>query len=763
MAMVPGWSHDADHRAGVGMNAPAARRIVFAVAWLFLGTAQLHAQPQQKTRLVLWHAYNGTEKTALEQVVQDLNADPAVDYVLDLLGIPYDALVDKITAAVPRQRGPDLFVFGHDTIGDWAEAGILHPLDGHADPTFLRGCYDETVPPLIYRGKLYGLPLAFKSAALLYWKDKITAPPQDTDEMVRLAKQHTNAADGRYGLVYENALLYFHSSWLFGFGGQLFEAATGRVQVDTPQNAASLKFAARLLSEERIVPQEVNTALVQALFGGGKAAMAITGPWVLSSMDRGAPMGVAPLPRVTETGKRARPFMTVEGVFINAKGSHLELAVDAAARVAGLPSARVRLIHGRQPVALRAAWEGLQRQDHPHLYAFRDQLADTVATPNTPAMKSVWSPMDNALNLVLHGAASAEEALREAQQKLDGVLAKVDVPAEEGPFTGFWLLMCALLMGACVWCFKEARETRRNLHLYDGKRTRLAYLYSSPALVALTVLTFCPFTMGIGMGFFRHTYGRWDFVGLANYRDLLTSADTRFFYTLGLTFVWTLSNVFLHVVIGLTLALLLNRPSLRGRAIYRALLIVPWAVPSYITALVWKGMFHPEFGVVNEVFATLGFETRGMSWMADTTTAFLANLATNTWLGFPFMMVVCLGALQSIPADLYEAARIDGATGMFQLRHITLPLLKPALVPAVLLGSVWTFNQFCVVYLVSGGQPDGRTDLLVTEAFRWAFERGPGGAFGLSAAYSTLILIILLGYTVLLGMSTARVNREGAS
>jgi arabinogalactan oligomer/maltooligosaccharide transport system permease protein len=178
------------------------------------------------------------------------------------------------------------------------------------------------------------------------------------------------------------------------------------------------------------------------------------------------------------------------------------------------------------------------------------------------------------------------------------------------------------------------------------------------------------------------------------------------------------------------------------RGVFRALLILPWAIPSYITALVWKGMFHRQFGAINGLLAMFGIEP--VSWFSKWSTAFAANVTTNTWLGFPFMMVVTLGALQAIPRDLEEAAEVDGATGWQRFRHVTLPLLKPALLPAVILGSVWTFNMFNVIYLVSAGEPDGSTDILVSQAYRWAFTRGH--RYGYAAAYAVLIFGVLLLY-----------------
>jgi ABC-type sugar transport system permease subunit len=283
-----------------------------------------------------------------------------------------------------------------------------------------------------------------------------------------------------------------------------------------------------------------------------------------------------------------------------------------------------------------------------------------------------------------------------------------------------------------------------------------AYLYVLPAILAMLGLVFVPFVMGVVLAFFD-TAG--EPVGFANFTEVLApdpTSYTAFWRTFGVTVLWTVANVVLHVSIGLALALVLNRPTLTGRSVYRVLLIVPWAVPNYITALVWKWMFNTEYGAFNALGAL--FDLDPVNWLEGSfASAFLANLATNTWLGFPFVMVVALGALQSIPAELYEAATLDGASRWQRFRHVTLPLLKPALVPAVILGSVWTFNMFNVIYLVSGGGPDHQTDILVTEAY---YHFKVLKRFGLAAAYALLIFGVLAVY----GWLTSRVTRatEGA-
>jgi len=275
----------------------------------------------------------------------------------------------------------------------------------------------------------------------------------------------------------------------------------------------------------------------------------------------------------------------------------------------------------------------------------------------------------------------------------------------------------------------------------------------------MVVLVFIPFVVGTAVAFFSHRGGEFTFVGLANFMSILGAEDfpvtdpLSFYFTLAVTVLWTTANVALHVAIGLSLALLLREPWLRMKGIYRVLLIVPWAVPNYITALIWKGMFHSQFGAINAALVYLGIEP--VPWFSAFWTSFAANLVTNAWLGFPFMMVVCLGALQTLPPDLDEAARLDGAGPWTRFWRVTLPLIRPALVPAVILGCVWTFNMFNIIYLVSGGAPDGSTEILVTEAYRWAFHRQE--QYGYAAAYATLIFMALVGYTLF----TQRISAGG--
>jgi arabinogalactan oligomer/maltooligosaccharide transport system permease protein len=289
---------------------------------------------------------------------------------------------------------------------------------------------------------------------------------------------------------------------------------------------------------------------------------------------------------------------------------------------------------------------------------------------------------------------------------------------------------------------------------------RQAYAYTAPAMIGMLVLVFFPFFYGIALSFTGSTLYNTDkpiteiWVNLANYKDILGDFSIvhktdqgrvfnyrNFYYTFLFTILWTVSNVTIGVTVGLILALILNTKGLALRPLYRVLLIFPWATPNYITALIWRGMFHQQFGVINQVIQMFGGDP--ISWFEKPFTAFITALATNGWLSFPFMMVVSLGALQSIPFDLYEAARVDGATRWQQFKSITLPSLRPALVPAIILSVVWTFNMFNIIFLVTQGEPASSTEILITQAYKIAFQQY---RYGYAAAYSTVIFLILLIY-----------------
>ncbi|MBN2412048.1 sugar ABC transporter permease [candidate division KSB1 bacterium] len=269
---------------------------------------------------------------------------------------------------------------------------------------------------------------------------------------------------------------------------------------------------------------------------------------------------------------------------------------------------------------------------------------------------------------------------------------------------------------------------------------RLAYMYIMPAVIIMSLVILYPFIYNVVLSFSNMSlshFREWRIIGINNYKQVLLNAD--FWYYFFKTILWTALNLFFHVTIGVFLALILNK-DIKGKSFFRTLLILPWAVPQYITALTWRGMFNSEYGAISLILDKLfGLH---IPWLSTEWGAFTACLITNIWLGFPFMMIIALGALQSIPNELYEAADIDGASWFHKLKNITVPLIKPVMVPAITLGVIWTFNNFNVVWLVSnGGEPSDKTHILVSYVYKTGFTYF---RLGYAAAFSMIIFIILL-------------------
>ena len=722
----------------------------------------LAASAAPPARLLVWHGYRAAEEETLQASLrrfEELNPR----YRVELLAVPYDAFAGQLDAALPTDHGPDAFIFAHERIGGWARTGKIAPLD--AETAASRGdLIESALPAFQFEGHSYGLPMALKSVALYYNKRLVPTPPRTTDELVRIAREHTGRdAQGRptYGLAYQAKDFWYHAGWLHGFGGAVFEEPGHTLRTATPEAERALAFVRDLALVYKVIPEEPSSTLISALFRQGQAAMAINGPWFASELE-GVEFGVAPLPIVSATGLPAKPFLSVEGALVSARAAEPEGARALVRYLVSRESAVLRAISGRQVVATRSAYDDPRVGGDALLSAFRAQAEASVATDNSPAMQAVWEPEARALVAVLSGGSSPADALAQAQRRMAALIKPVPPARSPWPYAAGLILMVAagLLIGRARGTFRDRDAGPAGSRLARRRALATAYAYVAPAAASILVLVLVPFAIGVGLSFFHHLEGHYTFVGLHNFVDILASKDYRvtepmsFWFTLAVTLFWTILNVAFHVGIGLFLALLLRDPLLQFKGLYRVLLIVPWAVPNYITALIWKGMFHRQFGAISHLLKALGIEPIG--WFTHFSTAFAANVVTNTWLGFPFMMVVSLGALQSIPGDLYEAAQVDGASKWMQFRHVTLPLLKPALLPAVILGSVWTFNMFNVIYLVSGGEPGGATDILVSEAYRWAFQRNE--AYGFAAAYSTLIFLFLLGYSFI----TRRVSAEAA-
>nr|MBN1229397.1 maltose ABC transporter permease MalF [Anaerolineae bacterium] len=249
-------------------------------------------------------------------------------------------------------------------------------------------------------------------------------------------------------------------------------------------------------------------------------------------------------------------------------------------------------------------------------------------------------------------------------------------------------------------------------------------------------------------------YSAW--IGLQNFKNFFTSPAVRgpLFRILIWNFIFPILSVLTTFGLGLLIALFYNDPNFKGKKLVRSFLIVPYTIPSLITILIWKGMLNPEVGVVNDILD--GLIGISPSWTTVPMLARIALVIVNLWLGYPYFMLVCSGALQSIPSDIYEAAEVDGANAWQRFRKITLPLLLVAVGPLLIASYTFNFNNFNLIYLFIGGGPPiagasiraGHTDILISFVYNMAFEGGRGQNFGFAAAITLVIFVIVAVLTL---------------
>ena len=288
------------------------------------------------------------------------------------------------------------------------------------------------------------------------------------------------------------------------------------------------------------------------------------------------------------------------------------------------------------------------------------------------------------------------------------------------------------------------------------KNTIFAYAWSAPSLLLILLIVIFPimYTGYISMTNMNvYHWNNYEFIGLKNYRDALLVLDNGFIGAFFLTVLWTIVNMVLQLVIAFLLASLLNIKRLRLRNVYKTLLIFPWAMPGYVSILLWKtGMFNSQFGLLNQWLQKMGLEP--IRWLGSDEMAFACCTLVNLWLALPFMMTIIDGALQSIEKSFYESALLDGANWWERTIYITIPMIKPIIAPSVIITTFTTFKQFDVIYLLTqqvGSKTGANIHTILTYAYEKAFITNN---YGYSSAISMLIFLILIGFSVLTNRSS---------
>ncbi len=279
-----------------------------------------------------------------------------------------------------------------------------------------------------------------------------------------------------------------------------------------------------------------------------------------------------------------------------------------------------------------------------------------------------------------------------------------------------------------------------------SKKKIAVWLNALPAIVLIGAIIVFPILYTGYISLTNMNLFHWDsyeFIGISNYARALFKVDSGFLIAILTTLLWTALNMVLQVVIAFFLALGLNAPGLTLKNVYKTLLMFPWAMPAYVSILLWKvGIYNTEFGLANKVLVALGFEK--MNYLSENIPAFLSCMVLNLWMALPFMIMMFDGALQSIDKSYYESARMDGAGFFKQTLHITIPAVRPIMAPAVIMTTFTTFKQFDIIYLLTqqkGALTGATLQTILTYAHQNAFV---SNNYGLSSAVSMIIFVLII-------------------
>ncbi len=288
-----------------------------------------------------------------------------------------------------------------------------------------------------------------------------------------------------------------------------------------------------------------------------------------------------------------------------------------------------------------------------------------------------------------------------------------------------------------------------------GKHHIKPWLYALPAIILIGVIVVFPILYTGYISLTNMNLFHWfDFkiIGLENYSRALLKVDAGFMEALATTVLWTAINMVIQLAVSFLIALGLNARGLKLRRLYKTLLMFPWAMPAYVSILLWRvGIYNTEFGLLNQWLSALGLEK--VNFLSTNVPAFLSCLVLNLWMAMPFMIMMIDGALQSIDQSYYESAQLDGA-GFFQkCCHITIPMLRPIIAPAAVMTTFTTFKQFDIVYLLTmqkGSLTGATLQTIITYAHQNAFV---SNNYGLSSAVSMIIFVIIIVFSMLTNRS----------
>ncbi|MDG0817226.1 extracellular solute-binding protein [Bdellovibrio svalbardensis] len=712
-----------------------------ALLLILFSSLLAHAKP---VHINVWHQMIYGHRQVLAEALKKFEKENP-DITVQATYRETEELRSSYQSAAMGGAGPELVYGPSDQIGPFATMGIIRPLDTVLEKADFSALDPLATPEFMNQHYMVGDGVG-NHLMLIYNKKLIQTPPKNTDELIEMGRRLTIDQNGdgkvdQWGLVFNYTEPFFFAPFISAFGDD-FIKNDSVPNLNTPALRSTFQFILDMRDKYKIIPKECDYETANALFKGNKAAMLINGDWSWGDYKEAkVDFGIARIPMISSTGRWPSPLVGTKGYSLNVNMKSPEHLAAAIKLLKFLTSESTQLLFAEKvgilPSNLNARNSEIVK-NNPLLKISSSVMEVGHPMPIAPEIRAIWDSLRTQYQKVLAGSATPELAAKSAQEVAEKQIHEMNEVLEPTGGALVLKILFAIILICVAWLSRKSFAAFVNG--FQGPQ-KFAYYMMLPAFLGIFAVIVYPFFYNIAISFSNfslRTFQDWSIVGFQHYAEALT--DPRFYSLFLKTVIWTVVNVVFHVSIGVFLAIIINQV-MPAKGFWRALLIIPWAVPQYITALTWRALFNQEYGPIN-IFLQQFMHLSPVQWLSQPFTAFAACVITNVWLGFPFMMIVALGGLQSIPHSLYEAAVLDGANAWQRFRHITWPLLLPVMVPAALLGSIWTFNNLNVIWLVSNsGEPGDQTHILVSYVYKAAFNLY---RYGYAAAVSVLIFLILV-------------------
>jgi arabinogalactan oligomer/maltooligosaccharide transport system permease protein len=720
------------------------KKWIILISLFLIGSQNIGA----KTTIQLWHQMIYSHREVLKKIVDDFEAKNP-DIKIQVTYRETEELRSAFQSSSMGGSGPELIYGPSDQVGPFATMNLIRPLDDLISKEEL----DKFDPLALvkFNGHLYMMGNTVGNfLMLIYNKKLVPVPPQTLEEFIKIAQENTKDLNGdgkidRFGFAFNFTEPFFFVPWVDGFG-EHFLNDQNLPNLNSKAMISAFELMRDFRDKYKILPKECDYEMANSLFKEGKAAMIINGDWSWGDYkDAKVDFGIARFPMINSTKLWPAPLVGTAGYSLNANINDPEKLKVTLKLLAFLTSEESQLRFTKDVSTYPSRFSARENKlvtENVILKSAADIMSVGKPMPVVPEVRAVWDSLRGQYQSVLAGTATPEAAAAKAQEESLKQIERMNEELKPDLSLYLVILLFVSIFGFIVYkLFKEFK-----IFINDFRtNNKFPYLMMFPAFISIFSVIVYPFFYNLALSFSNFslkTFNNWSLIGVHHYLSVIV--DPKFYEIFLKTIIWTFSNVFFHVTIGVLLAVIIEQV-MPKKNLWRTLLIIPWAVPQYITALTWRGMFNQEYGPIN-IFLQQYLKLSPVQWLSQPWTTFSACVLTNVWLGFPFMMIVALGGLQSISPDLYESAKIDGANSWQRFKHITWPMLQPVIRPAALLGCIWTFNTLNVIWLVSNsGEPADQTHILVSYVYKAAFNLY---RYGYAAALSMIIFVILIGMSL---------------